>query len=78
MQSQPVERGGRERLGLSPDANASLLTAALIQAEGVRIGFFDEDRFRALLVDEIVPWQVISERNPVVYAASQIEVLGAP
>jgi hypothetical protein len=76
--SEAFTDDGRELLGLPHNASASLLKAALIQAQGVRIGFFDESRLRALLVDEIIPWQVISKRNPTIYAASQIEVLGIP
>lgn len=73
-----LTESGREALGLPLNATAGLLKAALIEAQGVRMAFFDENRFRTLMVDEIIPWQVISSRNPTIYAASQIEVLGIP
>ncbi|MBA4000157.1 FRG domain-containing protein [Brevundimonas sp.] len=75
---EALTESGRARLRLPVDTTASLLKAALIHAQGVRIGFFDEARFRALMVDEIIPWQVISKRNPTIYAAGQIEILGVP
>lgn len=69
---------GRRVLRLPHNASVEHMKAALIVAQGVRMGLFDEERFRRLLVDEIIPWQVLSKRDPTIYAASQIEVLGLP
>lgn len=69
---------GRRLLSLPETATVEHMKAALIVAQGVRSGLFDEERFRCLLVDEIIPWQVLSKRDPTIYAASQIEVLGVP
>ena len=39
---------------------------------------FDEDAMLELFVDEIIPWQIATLRNPIVFSPTQVLTLGRP
>ena len=68
----------RQRLNLPDDASGNTVLERLAPFGGETLPCFDHDRLMDLFVDEIIPWQVVSKRDPIAFSSQHIKTLGRP
>ncbi|MEW5686330.1 MAG: FRG domain-containing protein [Pseudomonadota bacterium] len=68
----------REHLKLSPDATGDTVLTRLAPYWGATLSCFDPGRLDGLFLDEIIPWQVVSKRDPIAFSPHHIKTLGRP
>jgi hypothetical protein len=74
-----LTRDGRSRLGIvARPADGEALMDALAQAWGAVHPLFDPKALIALFADKIVPWQIATQREPVIFSPMHLSVLGRP
>ncbi|CAO3358002.1 FRG domain-containing protein [Azospirillum melinis] len=68
----------RIHLGLGEPTTGSAVLGALDPYNGNTLHFFDPSALLNLFVEVIVPWQVVTRRNPIAFSPMHINTFGRP
>ena len=68
----------RRRLELPDAASGDMVLERLAPYSGKTLRCFSHDRLMDLFVDEIIPWQIVSKRDPISFSSQHIRTLGRP
>jgi hypothetical protein len=68
----------RHRLDLPEGATGDVVLRRLAPFWGKTLRLFDHKRLMDLFIDEIIPWQVVSKRDPIAFSSFHIKTLGQP
>jgi hypothetical protein len=73
-----LSEDARRHLNLTDSATGALVLERLAPYWGKTLRCFDQARLLNLFVDEIIPWQVVSMRDPIAFSSLHITTLGRP